>query len=213
MDLLHVGARASPTARRSSRSSSSSPSEVEPRHGITIRAHARRSLRRDMDRFAEVYNAAWSANWGFVPLPQEGPRRLRPGDAARLRPQLVHGRRDRRGGDRRVGDHGPRHQPGADEDERPAAAARLVALPAQAARRSTACGSASSASSPSTSTRASPRRSTSSTSTPPARTPQKWGEMGWILETNTNMNRAMEAMGGRDRAALPGLRARALVRG
>ena len=29
------------------------------------------------------------------------------------------------------------------------------------------------------------------------RTPQKWGEMGWILETNKNMNRAMEAMGGR----------------
>ena len=26
---------------------------------------------------------------------------------------------------------------------------------------------------------------------------QKWGEMGWILETNHNMNRAMEAMGGR----------------
>ena len=29
------------------------------------------------------------------------------------------------------------------------------------------------------------------------RAPQKWGEMGWILETNRNMNRAMEAMGGR----------------
>ena len=28
-------------------------------------------------------------------------------------------------------------------------------------------------------------------------TPQTWGEMGWILETNTAMNRAMEAMGGR----------------
>ncbi len=28
-------------------------------------------------------------------------------------------------------------------------------------------------------------------------TPQKWGEMGWILETNTAMNRGMEAMGGR----------------
>ena len=27
----------------------------------------RRSLRRDMDRFAEVYNAAWSENWGFSP--------------------------------------------------------------------------------------------------------------------------------------------------
>jgi hypothetical protein len=30
-----------------------------------------------------------------------------------------------------------------------------------------------------------------------ARTPVKQGEMGWILETNRNMNRAMEAMGGR----------------
>jgi hypothetical protein len=28
------------------------------------------------------------------------------------------------------------------------------------------------------------------------RTPQKGGEMGWILETNTPMNRAMEGMGG-----------------
>ena len=28
-------------------------------------------------------------------------------------------------------------------------------------------------------------------------TPQKWGEMGWILETNRAMNRGMEAMGGR----------------
>ena len=30
-----------------------------------------------------------------------------------------------------------------------------------------------------------------------ARTRQKGGEMGWILETNEPMNRAMEAMGGR----------------
>ena len=29
------------------------------------------------------------------------------------------------------------------------------------------------------------------------RTPQKWGEMGWILETNDAMNRGMEGMGGR----------------
>ena len=28
---------------------------------------SRRSLRRDMDRFADVYNPAWSENWGFVP--------------------------------------------------------------------------------------------------------------------------------------------------
>jgi hypothetical protein len=29
------------------------------------------------------------------------------------------------------------------------------------------------------------------------RTRQKGGEMGWILETNRSMNRAMEALGGR----------------
>ena len=29
------------------------------------------------------------------------------------------------------------------------------------------------------------------------RTPQTGGEMGWILETNKNMNKAMEAMGGK----------------
>ena len=32
---------------------------------------ARRSLRKDMDRFAEVYNSAWSENWGFSPYSQE----------------------------------------------------------------------------------------------------------------------------------------------
>jgi hypothetical protein len=29
------------------------------------------------------------------------------------------------------------------------------------------------------------------------RTPQTWGEMGWILESNKAMNRGMEAMNGR----------------
>jgi GNAT superfamily N-acetyltransferase len=37
------------------------------RHGITIRKMERRHLRREMDEFAKVYNAAWSHNWGFVP--------------------------------------------------------------------------------------------------------------------------------------------------
>lgn len=37
------------------------------RHGITIRKMERRHLRREMDQFAEIYNAAWSRNWGFVP--------------------------------------------------------------------------------------------------------------------------------------------------
>jgi GNAT superfamily N-acetyltransferase len=40
-------------------------------YGITIRKMSRRHLRRDMDEFAKVYNAAWSSNWGFVPYGKE----------------------------------------------------------------------------------------------------------------------------------------------
>jgi GNAT superfamily N-acetyltransferase len=40
-------------------------------HGVTIRKMARRGLRREMDHFAEVYNAAWADNWGFVPYSKE----------------------------------------------------------------------------------------------------------------------------------------------
>ena len=41
--------------------------QLEPRHGIRVRPMRRRHLRREMDAFAEIYNAAWSENWGFVP--------------------------------------------------------------------------------------------------------------------------------------------------
>jgi GNAT superfamily N-acetyltransferase len=39
--------------------------------GITIRQMSRRHLRRELDEFAKVYNAAWSQNWGFVPYSKE----------------------------------------------------------------------------------------------------------------------------------------------
>ena len=41
--------------------------QVGPKHGITIRRMQRRHLRREMDHFAEIYNEAWAENWGFVP--------------------------------------------------------------------------------------------------------------------------------------------------
>ena len=49
--------------------------QVEPRHGITIRRMKRgglrkmsfRRLRKEMDRFADVYNSAWRENWDFKP--------------------------------------------------------------------------------------------------------------------------------------------------
>jgi GNAT superfamily N-acetyltransferase len=37
------------------------------KYGITIRRMSRRHLRKEMDEFAKVYNAAWSHNWGFAP--------------------------------------------------------------------------------------------------------------------------------------------------
>jgi GNAT superfamily N-acetyltransferase len=41
--------------------------KVRSEHGIRVRPMRRWQLRKDMDAFAEVYNAAWSQNWDFVP--------------------------------------------------------------------------------------------------------------------------------------------------
>jgi len=41
--------------------------KLEPEHGIRIRKMSRRHLRRELDLFGETYNEAWKDNWGFVP--------------------------------------------------------------------------------------------------------------------------------------------------
>jgi GNAT superfamily N-acetyltransferase len=41
------------------------------KHGIRLRKMSRLHLRRELDEFAKVYNAAWSKNWGFVPYSKE----------------------------------------------------------------------------------------------------------------------------------------------
>ncbi|HEY7952297.1 MAG TPA: GNAT family N-acetyltransferase, partial [Solirubrobacteraceae bacterium] len=41
--------------------------KAQSEHGIRVRPMRRRQLRKDMDSFAEVYNSAWSENWDFVP--------------------------------------------------------------------------------------------------------------------------------------------------
>jgi GNAT superfamily N-acetyltransferase len=41
--------------------------KAQTEHGIRVRPMRRRQLRKDMDSFAEVYNSAWSQNWDFVP--------------------------------------------------------------------------------------------------------------------------------------------------
>jgi GNAT superfamily N-acetyltransferase len=41
--------------------------KLHSEHGIRVRPMRRWQLRKDLDAFAEVYNAAWSRNWDFVP--------------------------------------------------------------------------------------------------------------------------------------------------
>lgn len=43
-------------------------------HGIRVRNMRRRDFKAEVERFMEVYNAAWESNWAFVPLT---PRELR----------------------------------------------------------------------------------------------------------------------------------------
>jgi hypothetical protein len=170
--------------------------QVESRHGIRIRKMTRRSLRRDLDRFAEVYNAAWSDNWGFSPY---GKADL---DAYAAELQLVFDKHwfmvaETAGGDTvAVAITVP-------DVNQVLAKMRGRLLPLgwwHFLRRGQIMN----------------RVRVGFLGVKPeyqhtgvaaalyvehfdmaAARPQSGGEMGWILESNTNMNRAMEAMGGR----------------
>ena len=113
------------------------------RHGMTLRHMTRRSLRRDLDLFAEVYNAAWAGNWGFVPYSKEDL------DAYALDLQLVFDPKWFMVVETRDGDvAGVAISPldvnqVLQQHERAAAADRLGRLPATARRSSTASASAS----------------------------------------------------------------------
>jgi hypothetical protein len=45
--------------------------EVESKHGITVRSMRKKEMEAEIGRFLEVYNAAWERNWGFVPLTEQ----------------------------------------------------------------------------------------------------------------------------------------------
>ena len=56
--------------------------KVEKRTGVTVRSLRMSEFDREIERFAEIYNAAWQDNWGFVPLDRDEiefmARRLKP---------------------------------------------------------------------------------------------------------------------------------------
>jgi GNAT superfamily N-acetyltransferase len=170
--------------------------EVEPRHGITIRRMSRRSLRRDMDRFADVYNKAWSENWGFSPYSKEDL------DTYALDMQLVFDANWFMVAETPEGEtaavaitipdvnqvlarmngrllpfgwwHFLRRHKIMDR-------VRVGFLGVKPEYQHTGVAAALYVEHFDTA----------------SRRPQTWGEMGWILESNRNMNKAMEAMGGR----------------
>ena len=169
--------------------------KVEPEHGIVVRHMRKRDLEAEARRFVEVYNVAWSDNWGFVPMTDE---------------EMIHAAKE----NKLVLDEN--WMMVAERDGETVGAALTVPdfnqvleklngrllplgwLKALLARRRI------------------DRVRVGFLGVKPeyqhtgvaaafyaehfemaAKTPQTGGEMGWILETNTAMNRGMEAMGGR----------------
>jgi ribosomal protein S18 acetylase RimI-like enzyme len=169
---------------------------LEEEHGIVVRHMRKRDLQAEVERFLEVYNAAWERNWGFVPLTDEEVRHY----AKDLRPVLDENWAmiaEKRDGEvvgaaltlpdfnqvlaRLNGRLLPFGWAKALYWRRKVDRVRVFALGVKPEYRHTGVAA----------------RLYQMHFDSADRTPQKGGEMGWILETNTAMNRAMEGMGGK----------------
>jgi GNAT superfamily N-acetyltransferase len=169
---------------------------VEREHGIVVRRMSKRNLDAEVSRFLEVYNAAWERNWAAVPLTDEEVRHY----AKDLRPVLdenwafIAERRDTGevvGAALTLPDYNQvlAHLGGrlfpvgwakALYYRRKIDAVRVFALGVKPAYQHTGVAA----------------RFYQLHFDAAEHTPQKGGEMGWVLETNRAMNRAMEGMGG-----------------
>jgi GNAT superfamily N-acetyltransferase len=169
--------------------------KVESEHGITVRNMRKRDLEAEMERFMEVYNAAWERNWGFVPITEDEARfharnlkqvmderwgfiAERDGEvlgAAFTLPDINQVTKKMNG---RVLPFGwLRFLLGKRKIDR----VRVFALGVKPEWQHTGIAA----------------RFYQCHFDAAEVTPQKSGEMGWILEVNKNMNSAMEAMGGK----------------
>ena len=169
---------------------------VQSEHGIRVRPMRRRQLRKDMDAFAEVYNAAWSKNWDFVPYSKKDL------DAYAQELQLAFDKN---------------WFMIAEKEDTGEVVGMAITVPdlnqvlAQMhgrllpfgwwkfltkGRRITRVRVGFLGVKPSYQHTGVAARLYEEHYNAAERTPQSGGEMGWILETNTAMNRGMEAMGG-----------------
>jgi len=172
--------------------------KLEREHGIVCRNFRKRELDAEVGRFLEVYNAAWERNWGFVPLSEHEVRHY----AKKLRPILdenwamVAERKDTGevvGAALSLPDYNQvlaRLRPRGRlfplgwltvlRARSKIDAVYVFALGVKPAYQHTGVAA----------------RFYEMHFDAAERTPQKGGEMGWILEVNEPMNRAMEGMGG-----------------
>lgn len=169
---------------------------VETQHGIVCRKFRKKDLHAEVERFLEVYNSAWERNWGFVPLTAEEVRHY----AKDLRPVLdenwamVAEKKDTGevvGAALTLPDF---NQVLAKLNGRLLPFGWLTALRAKARInqvRVFALGVKPEYQHTGVAARFYQMHFDAAASTP-----QTGGEMGWILETNKPMNRAMEGMGG-----------------
>jgi GNAT superfamily N-acetyltransferase len=169
---------------------------LEAEHGIVCRQFRKCDLQQEVTRFLEVYNSSWERNWGFVPLTEEEVRHY----AKDLKPVLdenwamVAERKDTGevvGAALTLPDFNqvlaklngrllPFGWLTALRERKRIDAVRVFALGVKPAYQHTGVAA----------------KLFQMHFDAAERTPQKGGEMGWILETNTAMNRAMEGMGG-----------------
>jgi GNAT superfamily N-acetyltransferase len=169
--------------------------KVESEHGITVRSFRKRDLEAEVERFLEVYNAAWERNWGAVPLTADEAKHY----AKDLKPVLDENwafmaeTRDGEvvGAALTLPDYNQvlAHLKGrllpfgwakALWYRRKIDKVRVFALGVKPEYQHTGVAA----------------KFYEMHFDAAARTPQDGGEMGWILETNEPMNRAMEGMGG-----------------
>jgi GNAT superfamily N-acetyltransferase len=170
--------------------------KLEPEHGITIRGMRRRDMAAEVGRFMEIYNASWERNWGFVPLTDAEIEHY----ASELKPILDENwamvAETREGETVGVALTLPDYNQvlkklngrllpfgwvRALREKRKIDAVRVFALGVKPEYQHTGVAAGLYA-----------RHFEMA-----AKTPQGGGEMGWILEVNKPMNKAMEAMGGK----------------
>ena len=169
--------------------------KLEPDHGITIRHASKRDLEAEMRRFVDIYNVTWERNWGFSPMTEAELAHA----AKTLKPILDENWMmfaEREGEPVGVAVSVPDFN----QVLRAIGNGRLLPLGwlrgLRARKRVDRVRVGYLGVKPEWQHAGVAAGLYKEHFDMAASTPQTWGEMGWILETNDAMNRAMEAMGG-----------------